>query len=182
MSQPPSCREMFLVFLQIGCGAFGGAQAWARHVIVERRQWLSEREYAEMLGLAQVLPGPNIGNLAVMLGRRWHGLAGAAAGLSGFFGLPLVIMAALASLYAGLGDVPAVRAAMQGVAAAAAGIVLGGGLRMAVRLRPPPEAIAIALLVALASAGLRAPLWLVALLSVPAGVAASLWRAKRGAR
>ena len=78
--QVPGRLELFLGYLKIGLLGFGGVAAWARHVIVEERRWLTEREYAEVLGLGQVLPGPNVGNAAVMIGRRFHGLARGAAG------------------------------------------------------------------------------------------------------
>src|SRR5688572_21162389 len=73
----PSRSDLFTGYLKIGLFGFGGVAAWARRVIVEERRWMSERDYAEILGLGQVLPGPNVGNAAVMIGRRFHGLAGA---------------------------------------------------------------------------------------------------------
>ena len=72
-----------------------GVAAWARRVIVEERRWLTEREYAEVLGLGQVLPGPNVGNAAVMIGRRFHGLPGALLATAGIYCAPLLILIAL---------------------------------------------------------------------------------------
>ncbi len=176
---PPSPTELFLGFMKIGCLAFGGAQALARRIIVEERSWLSEHDYAALLGLAQVLPGPNIGNLAVILGRRLHGLRGALAALGGFVGLPLVMLMGLVTLYRGVGDNPTVNAVMQGVAAAAAGLAIGTALRMTERLRPPPEAILLGVLTAVAAGWLRLPLQLIVLVLGPLGVALSLRRAYR---
>jgi chromate transporter len=167
--------------MQIGCLAFGGAQAWSRRVLVENRRWLTERDYAELLGLAQVLPGPNIGNLSVMLGRRFHGLGGSLAALSGFFGLPLILLVGLVTLYSLYGQRPEVNAFMRGTAAAAAGMTIGTALRMGQKLRPPPEAIGIAVAVALAAAWARFPLPLIVLVAGPLGIALSLRRAWRAA-
>ena len=57
----------------MGLLGFGGVLPWARRVLVEERAWLSEREFAELLGMCQILPGPNVVNLAVILGARWQG-------------------------------------------------------------------------------------------------------------
>lgn len=174
----PGLTDLFLGFMRVGCLSFGGAQAFARRVIVEERGWLSEQDYAELLALAQVLPGPNVGNFAVMFGRRVAGLRGAAACLGGFFGMPLVLMVAMVGLYTRFGQEPVVGAVMKGVAAAAAGMVLGTALRMASRLRPPPEALALAGAVLVAAAA-KVPLPVIVLVAGPVGVAAALRRARR---
>ena len=173
----PTLPSLFFGFMRIGCLSFGGAQAFARAVMVEQRRWLTEQEYAELLALAQVLPGPNVGNFAVMFGRRVHGLPGSLACVSGFFGMPLLMLIGLVGLYARFGDNPLVNAAMHGIAAAAAGMVLGTALRMASRLRPPPEVLALAAAV-LAASLLGVPLPVIVLLAGPAGIYAALRRAR----
>src|SRR3954470_20219404 len=72
----PSCSELFLSFLAIGLQGFGGVLPWARRMLVEQRGWLSESEFIEVLSLAQFLPGPNIVNVSIIVGRRFHGVAG----------------------------------------------------------------------------------------------------------
>ena len=57
-------------------------------MIVEERRWLSPGDFAEVLALCQFLPGPNIGNVSVVLGRRWFGLPGALAAFGGMMALP----------------------------------------------------------------------------------------------
>ncbi len=178
-TQKPSLANLFFGFMKVGCMAFGGAQAVARRVMVEERRWLTERDYAELLALAHVLPGPNIGNFAVMFGRREYGLVGALACVGGFFGLPLCLLVGLVSLYGYFGQIAEVNAAMHGVAAAAAGMVLGTALRMGTRLKPPPEAIGLALAVLLASTVLKVPLPVIVLVGAPLGVFAALRRARK---
>ena len=177
-TQKPSLGNLFFGVMKVGCMAFGGAQAVARRVMVEERHWLTERDYAELLALAHVLPGPNIGNFAVMFGRREYGLAGALACVAGFFGLPLCLLVGLVSLYGWFGQIAQVNAAMHGVAAAA-GMVLGTALRMGTRLKPPPEAIALALAVLVASTVFKLPLLVIVLVGAPLGVFAALRRAGR---
>ena len=75
--------ELFLTFSRITLSSFGGALFWARRGLVERQHWLSEREFAELLTLGQLLPGPNVLNLTVLVGYRFAGWTGAAASVAG---------------------------------------------------------------------------------------------------
>jgi len=173
----PTPAALFLGFLRIGLLGFGGVAAWARRVIVEERRWLSERDYAEILGMGQILPGPNVGNAAVMIGRRFHGLKGALLATSGMYLAPLCILITLSLLYENFGREPGVVPVMQGIAAGAAGMVIGTALKMAQRLKLTVEAVAILALATIAAAWLRLPLPLVVLALAPVSIAASLWRA-----
>src|SRR3954462_6942397 len=121
---------LFLVFAEISLSSFGGAIAWARIVLVERRGWLGERQFAELLGLCQSVPGPSLVNMAIYLGTRHHGVPGAVAAASGFLLPPLVILLPLGILYEQGAQLEIVRLALHGVAAAAAGMLLATGLKM----------------------------------------------------
>ncbi|MFT8246706.1 chromate transporter [Roseomonas sp. BN140053] len=170
--------SLFLGYLSIGMLGFGGVNAWSRRVIVEDRRWLTEREYAEILGLGQVLPGPNVGNAAIMVGRRFGGLAGALTATLGLYAAPLAILLLLAGIWDRFGGLPEVQRVMAGVAAAASGMALGNALRMGERLRLPPPMLALAVLAVPAAFWLRLPLPLiVAGLGIP-----GVWLAWRGAR
>ena len=83
MSRTPGRGELFLAYAKIGLLGFGGVAPWARHVIVEERCWLSEREYASILGIGQVLPGPNTVNSSIIIGDQFQGAVGAAIALLG---------------------------------------------------------------------------------------------------
>jgi chromate transporter len=131
----PSRLDLFLTFAKIGLCGFGGVGPWARRIIVEEKTWLDEREYAEILGLCQILPGPNVGNVAVCIGDRFHGLLGSVLALVGLLSCPLAILVGLVTLYDQVGQVPVIHAAIGGVAAAAAGLFIGTALRMANRLK-----------------------------------------------
>ncbi|MCU0888520.1 MAG: chromate transporter [Rubritepida sp.] len=179
MAERPSLAELFLGYARIGLFGFGGVAAWSRRVIVEERRWLSERDYAEVLGLGQILPGPNVGNAAVMIGRRFHGLPGALATTSGIYAGPLVILVLLALFYDAYGSAPEVAPVMKGIAAAAAGMVIGTALKMGQNLRPPPELLAVGLAAVLGAAVLRLPLPLIVVVLAPIGIGLSLRRAFR---
>jgi len=170
----PTRAALFLGYLKIGLFGFGGVGAWARRVIVEERRWLTERDYAEILGLGQVLPGPNVGNAAVMIGRRFHGLPGALLATSGIYCAPLIILIGLCIAYDRYGQLPSVAPVMAGIAAAAAGMVIGTAAKMAGKLKLRWDALAVLLLAAAAAAGLRLPLPLIVLVLAPLSIALSL--------
>lgn len=178
----PTKPELFMGYVKIGLLGFGGVGPWSRHVIVEERKWLSERDYAEVLGLGQILPGPNVGNASVMIGRRFHGLAGTLLATCGLYIGPLAILIALSILYEQFGTRPGVAPFMQGVAAAAAGMVMGMAIKMGQNLRPPPELIAVGLLAVVGAAFLRLPLPLIVVVLAPLGVWLSLRRSWKPAK
>ena len=169
---PPTANALFIAYLQIGLSSFGGANAWARRMIVERRGWLTDREFAERLGLGQVLPGPNAMNTAIIIGHGFAGVAGAAAAVAGLFGGPLLILTGLAALYDSYGAHPWVRGALAGVASAAAGMMLGTAFKLVRGAQPswPMVAIGVA---ALCLALARVPLpWIILSLG-PLGILAA---------
>jgi chromate transporter len=170
-----SKSELFLGFLKIGLLGFGGIAPWARHVIIEERRWLTEKEFAAILGIGQILPGPNTMNASVMIGDRFQGVTGALLCLLGQMAMPLVIITSLAVVYQRYASVPEVKAALIGAAAGAAGLVLGTALKMAQKIKLRPLGLLVGLL-AFAAIGLfQWPLVPVVLVLVPLGVAAAAW-------
>jgi chromate transporter len=174
----PTLADLFLTYGKIGLIGFGGINAWARRVLVEEKRWLTDQEYAETLGLGQVLPGPNALNAAIMVGDRFHGTAGAIAAPAGMFGGPLILLAGLAMLYDAYGELPTMRAVLAGVGAAAAGMVLGTAAKMTEKLKPPPALLAVGLVAFVAAGLFRLPLPYTVLGLAPFGI----WAASRARR
>jgi chromate transporter len=173
--QTVSKSELFFGFLKIGLLGFGGIAPWARHVIIEERRWLTEKEFAAILGIGQILPGPNTMNASVMIGDRFQGVTGALLCLLGQMAMPLVIITSLAVVYQRYASVPEVKAALIGAAAGAAGLVLGTALKMAQKIKLTPLGLLVGLM-AFGSIGLfEWPLVPVVLVLVPLGVAAAAW-------
>lgn len=136
LDQRPTRRALFATFLKIGLCGFGGVAPWARLAIVEERGWLSEQAYAELLGVASILPGANTVNIAVLLGDRYRGISGSLCALAGLLFMPLVILVGIATLYEHFSVEADVRNGVAGAAAATAGLVLGTGLKMMRNLKP----------------------------------------------
>lgn len=153
---------------------------WARWLIVERRGWLDAAEFTDVLALAQFLPGPNVGNLSVILGARFHGARGAAVALLALFALPAACVVVLGALYDRFSTHPAVARALPGLAAAASGLIVATAIKIALPLRgrgPAPLAVAAATLGLVVL--LRLPLPLVLLLMVPVSIALAARQERR---
>ena len=124
-----------MTFTRLALQGFGGVLAVAQRELVEYRRWLTREQFVEMLAISQVLPGPNIVNLSLMLGDRYFGLRGAASALAGLLAVPLVIVLALATLYAEFASVPVVAGALRGMGAVAAGLVIATAVKLFSTLR-----------------------------------------------
>lgn len=174
---PPSIFEIFALFFRIGAFSFGGGlSGWVYREVVMRRNWLDEDEFMSGLAVAQVLPGANIINLSVYVGQKLRGAAGASAAFFGLICAPFFAVIGIASIYGTLKELSFAEAAMDGVAAAAIGMILivaGRGIRHAA---PRPEAL-IALFVTFVAVGLlHYSLLLVVAIVAPLSVLAAWYR------
>jgi len=127
---PQSPGELFRVFNRMALQGFGGVLAVAQRELVERERWMDREQFLQSLSLSQVLPGPNIVNLALMVGDRFFGARGAAAALGGMLCLPLLIVLVLAALYGHFMHLPVVAGALRGMGAVAAGLVIATALKL----------------------------------------------------
>lgn len=181
--RPASAVEILRVFTALALQGFGGVLPVAQRILVERRRWLTSTEFVEMLALAQVLPGPNIVNLALMFGDRHFGVRGALAAMSGLLGVPLVIVVLMTALYSQLASLPAVAGALRGMGAVSAGLVVGTALKLAPSLRGNPlgrtPAAMMLIGAALAVGWLRVPLVWVVLGLGAVSMAIAAWRLPR---
>lgn len=126
--------ELFVAFSQLALSGFGGVLPFAYRTLVEKRKWISPTDFAGLLAMAQVMPGPTICNLSVMIGQRHGGLAGAAAALSGMIAGPICIVLLLGIAWQQAGDEPLVRHALAGMSAVAIGLLLSTAVKMGVGL------------------------------------------------
>ena len=180
LPRPASATALFWAFNRLALQGFGGVLPVAQRELVERLCWLTREQFLDLLALSQVLPGPNIVNLGLILGDRCFGWRGALAAMAGLLLAPLAIVLVLALAAANLSAVPQVAGALRGMGIVAAGLVLSTALRLAPALRGSrlglPAATSFVVLTAFAVGILRWPLPAVVLgLGVPA-VALTWWR------
>jgi chromate transporter len=174
----PARGALLAGFLKIGLLGFGGVMPLARRVLVDERGWLTNQAFAELIGMCQVLPGPNVVNLAVIIGARYHGPLGALLALTGILFVPTIVVLLIAAFYASVAHEPAARLAVGAASAAAAGLILGTALRLAIHSRFVSRSIAIATLAFVGVAIMHWPLfWVIAVL-IPVAIFLE-WRAAR---
>jgi len=130
LERPATVFALFLGFNRLALQGFGGVLAVAQRELVEHRRWLSREDFLELVSAAQVLPGPNVVNLALMLGDRFFGLRGALAALAGMLLVPLAIVMAMAAFYAGYAHSAHVAGALRGMSAVASGLILATAIKL----------------------------------------------------
>ena len=168
--------DLFWSFFRVGVRGFGGALPWVHRMLTEERRWLTPKQFTDVLSLCQLLPGPNVVNVSVVVGSRFRGAAGALAAVSGLMAVPLVVVLALGALYARFGQAPAVDALLRGVGPAAVGLFIATGLKMAWPLARSPRTLGFLLVAFGALALFRWPLIPVLLGLAPLSVLAAWWR------
>jgi chromate transporter len=137
-TRPRSCSDLFTSFLWMALQGFGGVLAVVQRELVEKKQWLTREQFVEDWSVAQALPGPNVINLSIMIGSREFGLRGALSALAGLLLVPGALVLTLAALYDSVSHTWAAQAALRGMGAVVAGLVLATGLKLVPALRKNP--------------------------------------------
>jgi chromate transporter len=171
-----SLDELFGEFLKVSLLAFGGGMVWARRAVVDRRHWLDDRDFADILSLCQFLPGPNVVGIAVCVGARLRGWRGAVAAVAGFILIPGSLGFALGVLFLRHSELKPVQGVLGGVSAAAAGLLIAMALRLFGPHRARPTAWLFAALALIGIAVVKLPLPVVVLGLTPLSVAAAGFR------
>lgn len=179
LPRPRSPADLFLAYAWISMQSFGGALAYVERTIVQRKRWLSAKEFVGLYALSQVLPGPTGIGFCVMLGDRFFGLRGALAALAGFLLLPCALVIGVVTLFMQHQHVPQLQGALHGMGAASVGLIVVTATRMARTLRGQRVGIAVAL-ASFGAVGLaRLPVATVMLTLGVASVAYAWWRSTR---
>ncbi len=135
LNAPRSRADLFWSFTWLALQGFGGVVAVVQRELVENKRWLTREQFVEDWAVAQIMPGPNVVNLSMMIGDRHFGLSGALAALAGMLALPLLVVLALAALFVTVADQALAQCALRGMGAVAAGLVLATGIKLIGALR-----------------------------------------------
>lgn len=155
---PQSRADLFWSFNALALQGFGGVLAIVQRELVDKKRWLTLEQFAEDWAVAQVMPGPNVMNLSLMIGGRHFGWSGAAAALAGMIASPVIVVLLLAALVGQYAEAPALQGAMRGLAAVSAGMIASLSLRMMRTLRQ--HVLGLGLCVSLAASTFAAVAWL----------------------
>ena len=153
---------IFLAFLRLGCTSFGGPIAhlgYFRSEFVNRRKWLSDEAYADIVALAQFVPGPASSQTGFALGLMHGGLPGGLAAWTGFT-LPSALLMILAAYGLSYAESSAAQGLIHGLKLLAVAVVAQAVWSMGRNLCPDRQRaglafLAAALLIAMPSAGLQ---------------------------
>ena len=130
--------------------------------LVERRRWLSREQFLEDWAVAQILPGPNVANLAVLLGDRYLGLRGAVAAQAGLFLFPFLLLLTLALGFGAVSGLPQVQGALRGMGIVVAALLLNTAVKLVPALASHPGGrlfcVGVAVLTVVALVGMGLPL------------------------
>jgi chromate transporter len=185
LRRPAGCAALFVAFTRLAMQGFGGVLPVAHRTLVEQERWLSPQQFVELLTLGQVLPGPNIINMAIVIGDRFFGWRGALAACAGLLLLPMFIVLGLAIAYQQQAAHPAVAGALRGMGAVAAGLVVATAVKLARTLRGNPLGLPTCAAIGLAAfglvGGLRWPMVWVVLGLGSLGMALAWWRIRAAA-
>jgi chromate transporter len=159
--KPPSLLNIALTFAAISSTAFGGGQKASIRHQVTTKGWMDSEEFMDGLELAQVLPGPNILNLAIYCGQRTRKLPGAIAAFLGASVPPFLIVLIAGALYFKYATNPYVHGALRGCAVGALGLTIGNALELSWEERDDWIKISLLVLTAIVVAWIKMPLLLV---------------------
>jgi chromate transporter len=176
LTQPQSKTDLFMTFSRMALQGFGGVLTVVQRELVERKRWMTLTQFIEEWSVAQIMPGPNVVNLCLMIGGRYFGLPGALAALAGLLFLPLVLVLVLAIAFGGIADSPYAQGALRGMGAVAAGLIVATGLKLSSALPANVMGWRVCLVLALltfAAVGLLR--WPLALVLLGLGVLASAY-------
>jgi chromate transporter len=166
---PVSLPQIFALFAQIGLTSFGGGlSAWIFQQVVVRRGWMREDEFLAGLTVAQVLPGPNVINIAIYVGQRLRGVAGGLTAVAALLLPPMIVAVLLLALIGNFTELRWLHGLLEGVAAGAVGLTLSMGIRAARHAAAKDRsALAVVAAVFIAVGLLRWPMIWVVLFAVP---------------
>lgn len=166
-----SLGAIAVAFLTVSSLGFGGGVVWARRIAVDRRRWLSEAEFLDIVSLTQFLPGPNIVGIAVCVGAKLRGGAGALAAIAGFLLIPWSVGLVIGVIGLEYAHTPLLRNVLGGISATAAGLLVATGVKLLLPHRRRPAAIIFASLALTLLAFSKMPLLAVLFILAPASIA-----------
>ncbi len=180
-----SLLDIALFFLRLGFTAFGGPAvhiALMEDEAVHRRQWMTREKFLDLLGMANMLPGPSSTEMALFIGYTRAGWAGLVlAGLC-FIAPAMLIVWVLAMAYVHYGHLPAVTGLLYGLKPVVIAVVLQALARLGRSALKDPQLTVLTILAALAYVWQPYPLWVLlgtgaaaVLLKVPLSRSPKAW-------
>jgi len=179
----PTFADAARFWTRLGFISFGGPAgqiAVMHREVVERRAWLSERQFTSALSFCMLLPGPEALQLAIYLGWKLHGIRGGLVAGLGFIVPAVLLLLGLSLAYARFGGLPVVAGILVGLRAAVLALILRAITGLGRRALRSPLHVALAVASFIALQWLGTPFPLIVLAAGLSGLAAA-WRPRRAA-
>jgi chromate transporter len=144
----PSLAELFLAFLRLSLLGFGGPQAHLALMlddVVERRRWITREHFLQLVGVTNLIPGPNSSEVAIHIGYTQRGYSGALVAGLAFLVPTFLIVLVLSWLYFGYGALPSAEALLWGIKPAVLAVIVWAGVRLGREALKDPLTIVLAL-------------------------------------
>lgn len=176
LNSPRSKTDLFVSFTLLALQGFGGVLAVVQRELVEKKRWMTHEQFVEDWAVAQIMPGPNVVNLSLMIGGRYFGLPGALAGVAGMLAAPLAVVLLLAVAFGGVSQEPWAQGALRGMGAVSAGLIAAVGLKLITALRHNPMGKPVCIALAVATfAGVGVLRWPLFVVLLGTGLMACAW-------
>jgi chromate transporter len=130
---PPTLADLFKVFLRLALLGFGGPNAHLALMleeVVEKRGWLTREEFLELMGVTNLLPGPNSSEMAIHVGYATRGVPGALVTGLTFLVPAFLMVTGLSALYFSYGSLPAVDPVLATIKPVVLAIILRAGVKL----------------------------------------------------
>jgi chromate transporter len=129
-NSPPSLGLLFVLFAKIGATSFGGGiSGWMYRDFVDRYRFLNEDEFMSALTISQILPGPNVANLALHIGQKLRGGVGGLVAVLALLVPPMILAVLVSIVLLDLGSIVWIHDFLEGLAASAMGLTASVGMR-----------------------------------------------------
>jgi chromate transporter len=148
---PRNKTDLFFSLTILALQGFGGVLAVVQRELVEKKKWLTIEEFVEDWSVAQILPGPNVVNLSIMIGARHFGLSGALVGIAGMLFIPTLVVLCIAAAVANVADTTTAQGMLRGLGAVSAGVIAATGIKLFKALKNNPMQQRACLLIAAAT-------------------------------
>ena len=128
--------NLFWTFVKVSAFTIGGGMAMVavvRDILVVKRKWMSDDEFMDILAISQTLPGLMAVNTAIFVGYRLMGTKGSIVATLGSILPPFIIILAIAMIFTGYKDNPAVEAVFKGIRPAVVALIAAPTIQMAIR-------------------------------------------------
>ena len=136
--KPTTLSNLFWTISNISLQGFGGVFPVAQRELVEKHQWLTKEQFLQDWSVAQIMPGPNVVNLGLIVGNRFFGFKGAIIAILGLVSFPLILVLFLSFIYSHFDQNPYLNGALKGMAAVAAGLIAGTSIKLAMSFKEHP--------------------------------------------